>query len=71
MKSPGNQISTGSDYAQRGGVLTFARYREQDQATVPRDIIGDKVLNQLDVPLLSRFRVGDQPFIAGVSPQPP
>jgi len=54
MKSPGDRVSAGVC-----GGLTFTRYREQDQATVPRDIIGDQVLNQLYVPLISRFGVGN------------
>lgn len=52
------------------GSLTFARYREQDQATVARNIIGYHILDQLDVPLVSLFSIRNQTFVPGVSHGP-
>ena len=48
-----------------GGFPTFACYREQNQATLSRNIVGHQVFNQLDVPFVSFFSVGNQTFEAG------
>ena len=46
-------------YAEEGAIPTFARDREQNQATVPRNVVGDQALDQLDIPLLPYFSIGN------------
>ena len=66
MKSPENGISTDSTQREKK-ILAFACYREQNQATDPRNIIGDQILNQLDIPFISYCSIGNQTFVEGVS----
>ena len=66
MKSPENGISTDSTQREKK-ILAFACYREQNRATVPRNIIGDQILNQLDIPFISYRSVGNRTFADGVS----